>query len=174
MPSTWAVRLLVAVSAAIVVLVAARTYMRNRRIDYWTLAEDANRPSDQDAHMRILFVGNSFVHYNGGVEKVQYTRLEGPVSAVCLCLFCLDASTVLSSNCNVLQVVASLLEEVKGVSVYARRYCPGGYTWQQHLGDVKDPKRSLYRLLGEGGQKRWDYIVFQVSQQPANHLQELQ
>ncbi|CAK0739044.1 hypothetical protein CVIRNUC_001129 [Coccomyxa viridis] len=134
MPSTWAVRLLVAVSAAIVVLVAARTYMRNRRIDYWTLAEDANRPSDQDAHMRILFVGNSFIHYNGGVEKV----------------------------------VASLLEEVKGVSMYARRYCPGGYTWQQHLGDAKDPKRSLYRLLGEGGQKRWDYIVFQEqSQAPA-------
>ena len=74
MPSIWAVRLLVAVSAAVVVLVAARTYMRNRRIDYWTLAEDANRPSDQDAHMRILFVGNSFIHYNGGAEKVQCSQ----------------------------------------------------------------------------------------------------
>ena len=73
-----------------------------------------------------------------------------------------------------LQVVASLLEEARGVNVYARRYCPGGYTWQQHLGDAKDPKRSLYRLLGEGGQKHWDYIVFQVSEQPATHLQDLQ
>ena len=54
-----------------------------------------------------------------------------------------------------------------GINVYARRYCPGGYTWQQHLGDVKDSKRSLFRLLGRGGQKHWDYIVFQVSQQPA-------
>ena len=86
MPSTWAVRLLVAVSAAIVVLVAARTYMRHRRIDYWTLAEDANRSSDQEAHMRILFVGNSFIHYNGGAEKVQCSRLDGPISEHCLYL----------------------------------------------------------------------------------------
>ena len=71
-------------------------------------------------------------------------------------------ATVQCSGHNVLQVVASLLEEARGKSVYARRYCPGGYTWQQHLSDAKDPKRSLYRLLGGGGQKQWDYIVFQV------------
>ena len=76
MPSPWAVKVLVAVSAAIVVLVAARTYMRKRRMDYWTLAEDANRPSDQDAHMRLLFVGNSFIHYNGGAEKVLCSQQE--------------------------------------------------------------------------------------------------
>ena len=74
--------------------------------------------------------------------------------------------TIFLMGCNELQVVASLLEEVSGESVYARRYCPGGYTWQQHLSDAKDPKRSLYRLLGEGGQKHWDYIVFQVSELP--------
>lgn len=70
MPSTWTVRLMVAVPVAITVILAARTYMKNRRVDYWTLAEDANKPNDRDAHMRILFVGNSFIHYNGGAEKV--------------------------------------------------------------------------------------------------------
>jgi hypothetical protein len=60
------------------------------------------------------------------------------------------------------QVVAGLLEESLGINVFARRYCPGGYTWQQHLEDAQDPKRSLYRLLGEGGKKHWDYIIFQV------------
>lgn len=61
-----------------------------------------------------------------------------------------------------LQVVAGLLEESSGKSVYARRYCPGGYTWKQHLADAQKPNRSLYRLLGEGGKKHWDYVIFQV------------
>ena len=61
-----------------------------------------------------------------------------------------------------LQVVAGLLEESSGKSVYARRYCPGGYTWKQHLADAQNPNRSLYRLLGEGGKKHWDYVIFQV------------
>ncbi|EIE27587.1 hypothetical protein COCSUDRAFT_52214 [Coccomyxa subellipsoidea C-169] len=84
--------------------------------------------------MRILFVGNSFIHYNGGAEKV----------------------------------VAKLLEEHLGAKVYARRYAPGGYTWPQHLADTKDPSSSLYKLLGPGGTKPWDYIIFQEqSQAPA-------
>ena len=58
--------------------------------------------------------------------------------------------------------MAGLLEEILGKSVYARRYCPGGYTWRQHLGDAKNPNRSLYRLLGEGGKKHWDYVILQV------------
>ncbi len=70
MPSTWTVRVLVAVPLAIIVVLVARTYMKNRRADYWTLAEDANKPNDRDAQLRILFVGNSFIHYNGGAEKV--------------------------------------------------------------------------------------------------------
>ena len=70
MPSTWTVRVLVAVPLAIIVVLVARTYMKNRRVDYWTLAEDANKPNDRDAQLRILFVGNSFIHYNGGAEKV--------------------------------------------------------------------------------------------------------
>ena len=70
MPSTWTVRLLAAVPVAIIVVLVARTYMKNRQVDYWTLAEDANRPNDRDAQPRILFVGNSFIHYNGGAEKV--------------------------------------------------------------------------------------------------------
>jgi len=75
MPSTWAVRLLIAVPAAIIVILTARTYMRNQRIDYWTIAEDANKPNDRDAQLRILFVGNSFIHYNGGAEKVRCIRV---------------------------------------------------------------------------------------------------
>ena len=70
MPSTWTVRLLVAVPVAIIVVLVARTYMRNRREDYWTIAEGANKPNDRGAQLRILFVGNSFIHYNGGAEKV--------------------------------------------------------------------------------------------------------
>ena len=70
MPSTWTVRVLAAVPVAIIVILVARTYMKNRRVDYWTLAEDANKANDKDAQLRILFVGNSFIHYNGGAEKV--------------------------------------------------------------------------------------------------------
>ena len=68
-----------------------------------------------------------------------------------------------------LQVVAGLLEESLGHSVYARRYCPGGYTWRQHLADAQNPNRSLYRLLGEGGKKHWDYIIFQVCHMLLGH-----
>ncbi|KAK9917543.1 hypothetical protein WJX75_005560 [Coccomyxa subellipsoidea] len=66
------------------------------------------------------------------------------------------------------EVVAKLIEEHLGAKVYARRYAPGGYTWPEHLADAKDPSSSLYKLLGEGGTKSWDYIVFQEqSQAPA-------
>ena len=70
MTSRWAAKLLIAVPITIIVILIARTYMRNRRIDYWTLAEGSNQPNDSNAQMRILFVGNSFIHYNGGAEKV--------------------------------------------------------------------------------------------------------
>ena len=70
MPSTWTVRLLVAVPVAIIVVLVARTYMRNKSEDYWIIAEGANKPNDRGAQLRILFVGNSFIHYNGGAEKV--------------------------------------------------------------------------------------------------------
>ena len=80
MPSTWTVRLLIGVPAAIIVILMARTYMRKQRIDYWTMAEDANKPNDRDAQIRILFVGNSFIHYNGGAEKV---RCIGVITYAC-------------------------------------------------------------------------------------------
>lgn len=71
-----------------------------------------------------------------------------------------------------MQVVAGLLEESLGQKVFARRYCPGGYTWQQHLEDAQDPKRSLYRLLGKGGEKHWDFIIFQVCYVVTLHSRE--
>ncbi|CAL8463524.1 g3058 [Coccomyxa elongata] len=105
-----------------------------RKAEYWTLAEGTENPNDKGAVMRVLFVGNSFIHYNGGAEKV----------------------------------VTRLLEEQLGAKVYTRRYAPGGYTWSQHLTDAKDPSRSLYKLLGNGATKPWDYIIFQEqSQAPA-------
>lgn len=59
-------------------------------------------------------------------------------------------------------MVAALLEEQLGTTVYARRYAPGGYTWEQHLADAADPSRLLHSLLGPGGEKPWDCVVFQV------------
>ena len=86
MTSRWAARLLIAVPITIIVILIARTYMRNRRIDYWTLAEGSNQPNDSNAQMRILFLGNSFIHYNGGAEKVLF--------------FQNSASTCTSSSCQ--------------------------------------------------------------------------
>lgn len=70
MTSRWAAKLVIAIPITIIVILIARTYMRNRRIDYWTLAEGSNQQNDSNAQMRILLVGNSFIHYNGGAEKV--------------------------------------------------------------------------------------------------------
>ena len=168
MPNTWTVRLLIAVPVAVIVIFIARTYMRNKSVDYWTLAEDANKPNDRDAQLRLLFVGNSFIHYNGGAEKVT-SDVESPYHAINFLVRTATRGVHATGSPSLrpaialgLQVVAGFLEESLGKSVYARRYCPGGYTWRQHLEDAQDPKRSLYRLLGDGGKKHWDVVIFQV------------
>lgn len=61
------------------------------------------------------------------------------------------------------QVVAELLQEALGTRVYARRYAPPGYTWQQHLADAAKPHTSLHKLLAQSGTPAWDVVIFQVS-----------
>ena len=100
MTSRWAAKLVIAVPITIIVILIARTYMRNRRIDYWTLAEGSNQPNDSNAQMRILFLGNSFIHYNGGAEKVL--------------AFQKSASTCTSNSCQhmILLILISCLNQL--------------------------------------------------------------
>ena len=67
-------------------------------------------------------------------------------------------------------MVAELLEEQLDTKVHARRYAPGGYNWEQHLADTADPSRLLHSLLGPGGNKSWDYVIFQVSVLPKSRI----
>jgi hypothetical protein len=60
------------------------------------------------------------------------------------------------------QVVVELIQEQLGIKVYARRYTPGGYFWQQHLKDAGNPRHALYKLLGPGGSTAWDQVIFQA------------
>lgn len=70
MHNKWLVRAFICVPVIVALLLLARSHLRAKHLEYWTLAEGVDRPSSKGAVMRILFVGNSFIHYNGGAEKV--------------------------------------------------------------------------------------------------------
>lgn len=70
MQSTLVARSLICAPVVLALVFLLRSYLTARRQEYWTLAEGTDRPTDKGALMRVLFVGNSFIHYNGGAEKV--------------------------------------------------------------------------------------------------------
>ncbi len=46
-------------------------HLMTERAKYWALAESSpGSVSEEDADMKLLIVGNSFIYYNGGADKV--------------------------------------------------------------------------------------------------------
>ncbi len=72
MPTTWSTRILICAPVVLALVFLLRSHLMARKAEYWTLAEGTENPNDKGAVMRVLFVGNSFIHYNGGAEKVKH------------------------------------------------------------------------------------------------------
>ena len=149
MPTTWVTKAIFCAPVILAFVFLLRSHLVAKRVEYWTLAEGTDQPTDKGAVMRILFVGNSFIHYNGGAEKVQsFVFLQQPTSytssAQCpwndvlsiargkqqnllvnWIAFWVSTAVFHSLSRLASQVVARLLEEHLGAKVYARRYAPG-------------------------------------------------
>lgn len=86
---------LAAGSSALLIL-GLSVHLMSLRADYWALAEGhPSRLSDEGADMKLLFVGNSFIHYNGGAEAVSGGA--GQASCKCSLLPCTSPRHALSS-----------------------------------------------------------------------------
>ena len=68
MSRKWLASCVVLAPACIVLVFLLRAQLNAKDREYWRLAQgDITQPTNND--MKVLFVGNSFIHYNGGAEK---------------------------------------------------------------------------------------------------------
>jgi hypothetical protein len=71
MPRTWVAKFLLCAPVLLALVFLIRSHLVAKKVEYWTIAEGTDKVTDKGAVMKILFVGNSFIHYNGGAEKVR-------------------------------------------------------------------------------------------------------
>ena len=73
MSRVWLKSCSVLAPACIVLVFLLRAHLIAKERLYWQLAQgDRSLPNDQS--MKVLFVGNSFIHYNGGAEKARFSH----------------------------------------------------------------------------------------------------
>ena len=73
MSRVWLTSCSVLAPACIVLVFLLRAHLIAKERLYWRLAQGV-QSSPSEHSMRILFVGNSFIHYNGGAEKAHLSH----------------------------------------------------------------------------------------------------